>query len=199
MKSGNESDNEIKSDSDTKSDLDDETKSDSDDETKSDSDDETKNDSDDETKSGSDNSQSKKQTSKDEKKLEIAPRILELEDNEKFKDSDGDIMDIEVRGERDHKNCYFKLIDVMNKFDISSLDTTVQHNGGYKRGIHFKTFIFTPMSAQHRSKNESRKNKSSKPVTFLTYKGLLRAIVNSDSKNADNYQDWAMEYIVIVY
>ena len=41
-----------------------------------------------------------------------APQILNLEDNEKFKDANGNILNIEVRGERNHKKCYFKVKDV---------------------------------------------------------------------------------------
>lgn len=37
-----------------------------------------------------------------------APEILELNDEEKFKDKDGNILEIEVRGERHFDKCYFK-------------------------------------------------------------------------------------------
>ena len=40
-------------------------------------------------------------------KYEEAPNILELEIEEKFKDKNGNIIEIEVRGERKYNNCYF--------------------------------------------------------------------------------------------
>ena len=39
----------------------------------------------------------------------IAPEILEIDEHEKFKDSNGRTLNITIRGERNHKNCYFRL------------------------------------------------------------------------------------------
>lgn len=54
-----------------------------------------------------------------------APEILVLSNEEKFKNKDGNIIDIEVRGERNHKKCYFKVKDIMVGFDMPSLDSTI--------------------------------------------------------------------------
>ena len=53
------------------------------------------------------------------------PPILELKDNEKFKDSDDYILNIEVRGKRDYNNCYFKVSDISKEFDLPRLNGTI--------------------------------------------------------------------------
>lgn len=75
--------------------------------------------------------------------IEVEPEIIELEDHEKFKDSHGNMLDIEVRGTRDTKNCYFKVKDVEKKFEIDSLSGTLVHTkcNTYKKDIHYKYFI----------------------------------------------------------
>ena len=50
-----------------------------------------------------------------------APDILELNDSEKFKDTDGNVLDIEVRGTRNKKDTYFKVKNVSKEFNILKL------------------------------------------------------------------------------
>jgi hypothetical protein len=49
---------------------------------------------------------------------EMAPPVLDISDGEKFKDSDGNVLDIEIRGERKHNKCYFRVDDVSKHFNI---------------------------------------------------------------------------------
>jgi len=42
------------------------------------------------------------------------PSLLKLNDNEKFKDDNGNVLQIEVRGERLHNKCFFRVKDVMD-------------------------------------------------------------------------------------
>ena len=66
--------------------------------------------------------------------IEPAPPILEIDEHEKFKGSNGKILDIEIRGERNPKKCYFKVSDISKEFEILSLDTTLQHQDrGYEK------------------------------------------------------------------
>jgi hypothetical protein len=51
----------------------------------------------------------------------IAPDILELDDHEKFRDLLGNTIDIEVRGERNHEKCYFRVKDIEKGFNFESL------------------------------------------------------------------------------
>ena len=49
------------------------------------------------------------------------PEILELNDNEKFKDEYDNILDIEVRGERNVNHCYFRVKDISKCFEMPNL------------------------------------------------------------------------------
>ena len=60
-------------------------------------------------------------------KYEEAPNILELEIEEKFKDKNGNIIEIEVRGERKYNNSYFKFKDVSNGFNMPNLYASVMN------------------------------------------------------------------------
>jgi hypothetical protein len=103
--------------------------------------------------------------------VEPAPPILELEDHEKFKDEHGKVLEIEVRGERDPKNCYFKVSDVSREFGMDRLHNTIidQHRDGYMESMHYK--YFTCMD-----------NKSLKKSIYLTYHGLSKVITSTRCK-----------------
>ena len=117
---------------------------------------------------------------------EEAPNVLYLEEHEKFKDINGNILDIEVRGERDSKKCYFKVKDVEKGFNMSNLSTTLQHiEYGYQKEIHYK--FFTNVNKDSQQKNQVKK------YLYLTYKGMLRVLFCSRSGNAEQFQDWATE------
>jgi hypothetical protein len=55
----------------------------------------------------------------DNNNIQLAPDIIELENNEKFKDADGKIINIQTRGERKIDNIYFKVKDISNGFNIA--------------------------------------------------------------------------------
>ncbi len=123
--------------------------------------------------------------------IDEAPEILELEEEEKFKDENGDKIEIEVRGDRSHKNCYFKVSDVSKGFGIDSLNITLSNNGnGYIKNIHYKTFTI--------SKLITNVSCNSKKSLFLTYNGLLRVLFCSRNKNAEKFQDWATEKLFTI-
>lgn len=120
---------------------------------------------------------------------ETIPNLLELEDHEKFKDSTGNCLDIEVRGERNKNKIYFKVKDISELFGIPNLKYTIIHKEkGYERGIHYQTFI--TVTIDHRDKNNINKNDPNKSL-FLTYKGLLRVLYTTRNKNAEHFTDWA--------
>ena len=126
---------------------------------------------------------------------ENAPPILELEDEEKFHDTDGNIRPIETRGERHRNKIYFKVKDVMKAFNMPELDTTLRHKRcNYERGLHYKTFVRQQGVALPKESNKNQDpNKKRKMSLFLTYKGLLRVLFNSRTGNAEKFQDWAEE------
>ena len=137
----------------------------------------------------SDNDESSDCDSDDEKNnTNKAPPILLLEDNEKFTDSDDYILNIEVRGTRDHNNCYFKLSDVSKEFDIPQLNTIILKSNAYKRNIDYK--CFTESTGHDKSIFSKR--------LYLTYKGLTHVLFASHSKSAHKFQDWATKKLFIL-
>lgn len=123
---------------------------------------------------------------------EEAPPILKLKDEEKFKDIENNILNIEVIGERDEENCYFKVKDISNKFDAENLsDTLKDKRNNYNINEHYKFFI-TKKSVSHCENNS--KNKSKKTM-YLTYLGLIRMLFVSRNKNAVKFQKWAAKIL----
>jgi prophage antirepressor-like protein len=122
--------------------------------------------------------------------VEPAPPVLELEYHEKFKNEHGKILDIEVRGERDPKNCYFKVSDVSREFGMDNLNDVITHKtGGYTESMHYKYF-----TCNVATKNGIDSTKTIlKKALFLTYKGMIRVLYCSRSKAAERFQDWATE------
>jgi hypothetical protein len=122
-----------------------------------------------------------------------APPILYLNDDEGFKDMNGNTLDIEVRGERDHKKCFFKVKDVSIAFDMPKLSSTLTHknnitetNNKYMMNVHYKYFTI--------NKKDNPVNTIVKEI-FLTYKGMLKVLYSSRSGNAELFQDWAEEIL----
>jgi len=119
---------------------------------------------------------------KEEEVIEIAPPILELEEEEKFRDVNGNIIDIEVRGERNENNIYFRCKDVSSGFEINNLNKNItQPHSGYNRENDYTFFI--------RSLIEGANKKQ--PTLYLTYEGLLRVLFVSRNKNTTIFRKWA--------
>lgn len=119
--------------------------------------------------------------------IERAPPVLELNDNEKLRDIDGNIMDVEVRGIRDRKGCYFKASDIAKAFEMPNLNNTMtNNNNNYEENVHYKTFI-----SSKQPNNLSAGNRQ----LFLTYSGLIRIIYASRSNNADKFREWAEDIL----
>ena len=122
-------------------------------------------------------------------KYPIAPEILDIEENEKFKDSNGRTLDITIRGERNHRHCYFRLKDIVEGFEMPNLQKIIQNeNTSYELNIHYKFFTIvygnnvSTISITNDSKNE----------IYLTYKGVLKVLFSSRSGNAESFQDWVI-------
>jgi hypothetical protein len=122
--------------------------------------------------------------------IEKAPPILHLKEEEKFRDSDGNVLEIETRGERHEDKIYFKAKDVSVAFDLPSLNKNIiDKERGSERNVDYKTFI-RPHSKESNKKCESR-HKKCKTTLYLTYEGLLRVLFVSRNKNASTFRKWA--------
>ena len=119
-----------------------------------------------------------------------APEILNLEDNEKFKDVNGNILNIEVRGERNHKKCYFRVKDVSLAFEMPNLNDVITHkHGAFIYNVHYNYFTIIMATNNHKS--------NSKKELFLTYNGILKVLFSSRVGSAELFQDWATEKLII--
>ena len=98
-----------------------------------------------------------------------APPILKLEDNEKFKNINGLPLNIEVRGERHHKKCYFKVKDVSEAFEMKSLFKNIQHdNTSYEL---YHDYIFFTIQIEYATDNIKCKKE-----LYLTYEGMIKLL-----------------------
>ena len=124
--------------------------------------------------------------------FEKAPEILELEDEEKFKDCDGNIIEIETRGEKDRNKIYFKAKDISKGFEMKYLNHTItnDHNA-YERDLDYKTFFVNVIKDREISG-------VIKKSLYLTYHGLLRVLFVSRNKNVKKFQDWAEEKLFTI-
>jgi hypothetical protein len=123
-----------------------------------------------------------------------APNILELEDCEKFKDENGKILEIEVRGERNENNCYFKLRDFVEQFNMTRLyDIVIDNKSAYKDVQHYKFF-----SVKNTRKNvKSLIKEIAKKELYLTYLGVLKMLFSSHSPKAELFQNWASKILFV--
>lgn len=127
----------------------------------------------------------------DDDGIEKAPDVIDLNDNEKFKDDKGNILEIETRGERECDKIYFKVKDVAKSFDMKSLYDVLKHkDGGYIKDDHYKYFISEKTFFD--SKKKDKNNKVSKEL-FLTYNGILRVLFASRNNKTACFVKWATE------
>jgi len=127
----------------------------------------------------------KKVEKKSEAKPLVAPPILELLDNEKFKDEKGKLLDIEVRGERKVNSVYFKVKDIAREFEMKNLRKTLldsRNNLSYTEGKHYVFFYCIVDSEMVKT-------------LYLTYNGLIRCLFVSKNVNAESFQSWATEVL----
>jgi len=119
----------------------------------------------------------------DKEVIKNAPPILELSDEEKFHDVDGNIIEIETRGERHEDKIYFKCKHISVGFRMEHLSKNItDKTKGYNRGSDYTFFI---------RNNSSPNGGANKKTLYLTYEGLLRVLFVSRNKNATIFRKWA--------
>ena len=126
--------------------------------------------------------------------IEEAPRILLLEDKEKFCDTDGNIVEIETRGTKSYNNIYFKLTDISKGFNMENLRNSIQKkNRGYVRNDDYKTFLIRGDNVP-----STETNKNNKTSLYLTYNGLVKVLMVSRNKNVKRFQEWAIKTLFTI-
>lgn len=114
------------------------------------------------------------------------PGLIELKKSEKMRDNDGNIVEIEIRGTRDHDNCFFLVRDVAAGFKMNNLHRAlIKKERGYIEGIHYRYF-----SKKVVNDGKNKKIKKVKKL-FLTYTGLLKVLFSSRNETVTKFVDWA--------
>ena len=117
---------------------------------------------------------------------EYAPDILELKDCEKLTDDDGNIYDIEVRGERHPDKVYFKVKDISARLNMQNLAKTLKHaDTNYVEGEHYVKFCFNDETNFIHQSGE----------LFLTCGGFMKVIYSSSNNKCDKFRKWATDVI----
>ncbi len=130
-----------------------------------------------------------KETIKDDKGIEKAPDIIELDNSEKFKDENNNIIEIETRGERSVDKIYFKVKDVMEGFQMENLNKTIiDKKSFFVDGEHYKYF-----NCEKVRKNDKKTDNTIKKEVFLTYEGMLRVLFASHSPRVKPFIRWTTE------
>ena len=128
---------------------------------------------------------------KNDKGIDKAPQVIILEDEEKFHDDDGNIVEIETRGTRNHDNIYFKVKHVAYGFGIKNLSNSLLNiDGAYKCNNDYK--YFTCIESDNVPGTASKKQITKNEI-YLTYEGILRVLFVSRSGKTSNFIKWATE------
>ena len=122
--------------------------------------------------------------------IQEAPPIIDLEDCEKFKDGNGNIIEIETRGTRNHDDIYFKVKDISIGFEMAKLVDTIQHKDTkYEKNEDYKFFNCVITDNLGKKTNKQKITKE----LFLTYTGMLRVLFVSTSGKTKQFIKWATE------
>ena len=126
----------------------------------------------------------------DDKGTEKAPNIIILNDEEKFKDDDGNVLEIETRGVRDRKGIYFKVKDVSEALNIKHLQTLIiDKNSSYTNNTDYKYFVCCKKINNCSTTNKKKVVDVDKEL-FLTYIGILRVLFVSRNNKTSHFINW---------
>jgi hypothetical protein len=127
--------------------------------------------------------------------LDIVPPLLQLKDEEKFKDENGNIVEIETRGIKTFDGIFFSGKDVekmLNLTDVSRL--ILNENSSYEKDIHYKKFIRKRLLPEEEIANEI----GNPTKMYLTYFGLVKMLITTKNKIAENFQKWALKTLFTI-
>ena len=129
-------------------------------------------------------------------KYEDAPPLLYLEDHEQFRDEKGNIIEIEVRGERHHEKIWFKAKDVGNMLEVDKIRNTLTNSQtNFIEGKHYQSFVVQNLirGGAHIVGCPTNEQKELKISMFLSYSGLVRLLFVRQHPIAEKFQKWALE------
>lgn len=119
-------------------------------------------------------------------KYKPLPPVIELSEEEKFRDDDGNVFEVEVRGTRSKDGIRFKLTDIQRVFEMEDLYSHIQRMVDRNEYEIFCSSSTTQLAVLL-EQNIGGKSTS----IFISYNGLLKVIFASRSGTAYRFQDWA--------
>jgi hypothetical protein len=123
---------------------------------------------------------------KEEKEL---PSELQLDEKEKFRDIDNNVLEIETRGEKKIDKILFR-VDCVEKFFSPNLGMMlIDPRSKFIEHIDYKTFVRVLPGNPRQSGNKQK----TKIERYLTFEGFIRAIYSTQSvkggrRNADHFK-----------
>ena len=127
-----------------------------------------------------------------DKKILESPGIIKLKKSEMIKDDNGKRIEVEIRGTRNHNNCFFKVSDIANGFGMKNLRNTLNKpTTNYVFSIDY-VYFYSKVENIHLNKN-NKKTKNRRYISYLTYTGLLKVLFSSRNNVVSKFIGWATE------
>jgi len=124
----------------------------------------------------------KQYNEKHPEEFEKLPNLIILQQHEKFRDDQNNVIEIETRGKRIQDFIFFKIYDVQKGFGIDSLQKTLlDKRTKYKINKDYVCF----------------ENENLEKVFYLTYLGIIKIICNSRNKKCEHFQAWMQNVLFI--
>ena len=133
--------------------------------------------------------------------------IIELTDDEKFRDSEDNVVDIEVRGNRTEEGILFNASDIGKYLGMEHISRVLRNtNRGYEKNTHwirlyqYPSGITTSRRTDHRSILEETDTTPEKCIwkkDYLNLNGLLKVIFSSKAANQNIIQlrNWVIHLV----
>jgi hypothetical protein len=116
----------------------------------------------------------------------MAPPLFALTDDEKFKDVDGNVLEVEVRGERHPDKIFFYGKDIEHMLQMDKLSNTLTKDyTTYEEGEHYVKFI--RVEGKQSPSGQINQNRH---CYFLTYMGMIKLLITRKHPIAKNFQKW---------
>lgn len=134
--------------------------------------------------------------------LKPLPDIMEIKEHECFKDTDGNVFHIEMRGEKTQDGLFFKALDFDKLLGTHLYDIITHPTSDYE---YFEHYVFfeepqsykwtvnsSPLVTQNEDVTPKNDDVTKTKVLYLTYFGVVKSLICSRSPKAKPFQKWAM-------
>ena len=109
----------------------------------------------------------------------------------KFVDDEGNMFEVEIRGERHEDKVRFRGRDIERVFEMEKLvDDAQKTDRGYVRNEDYEILLVVAPTLSGQLQVESLTQKGHKKRLFFTYQGIIKVITGSRSGVAHKFKDW---------